>query len=269
MRNTKLNKLKNILKRMDGVLVAYSGGTDSSFLTKIANEMLGEKALAVIAKSETYPENEYRQAVRFVRKYKIRFMTVDTEELSDRRFASNPPERCYYCKKELFLKLNKLAETKNLRYVVDGTNADDTADFRPGRKAALEYGVRSPLHEAGLTKNEIRMLSRKMGLTTWSKPSQACLASRFPYGTPIEKKNMGMVEKAECIFHKMGISQIRVRHHGDMARIEAVPSDYQKLISVSVRKKVIQKMRDIGYQYIALDLEGYRSGSMNEVLKKK
>jgi len=237
--NAKLAKLMAILKEMDSVLVAYLGGVDSTFLVSVANRMLGDRALAVLATSETYPEEEYKQAVRFLKHNRIRHRVVHTEELSDPRFASNPPEHCYFCKRELFSKMKRISEELNLRFIADGTNVDDATDFRPGRKAAHESGVRSPLKEAGFTKKEIRFFSRKMGLPTWDKPAQACLASRFPYGTAIDAVFLEKIGKAEGLFHKLGIDQVRLRHHGKVARVEIQPAAFSRLLSDSVRNRII------------------------------
>jgi len=262
----KLKRLRSILKDMQSVLVAYSGGTDSTFLLKTAADVLGRRALGVIAKSETYPSAEYKQAVRLAKRLGLRVLTLDTQELSDPRFASNPPERCYFCKGELFSKLKALAEENGLNHVADGTNVDDAADFRPGRKAAIEFGIRSPLKEAGLTKSDIRTYSKTTGLPTWNKPAQACLASRFPYGTAIDAEGLKKVEAAEAFLRRLGLAQLRVRHHGRTARIEVPAGLLKRLVSDPVRGRIVRKLKKLGYAYVTLDLEGYRTGSLNEVL---
>lgn len=269
MLDLKLEILKNILKNMQSVLIAYSGGVDSTFLLKVAKETIGNRVLAVTAKSETYPNREYRQAKNIAKKLKVKHLTIHTEELFTPLFSSNPHNRCYYCKKELFTRLKQIAIDRNIKCIVVGTNYDDLDDFRPGMKACEESGVRSPLKEAGLTKEEIRSLSFKMKLPTWDKPAAACLASRFPYGIAISKKKLHRVQKAEDYLYKLGFRQIRVRHHDSTARIEVHPKDIQRLASLSLRNKIVDKFKNIGYCYITLDLQGYRTGSLNEVLSKK
>lgn len=268
MLNSKLSKLKNILRDMGSVLVAYSGGVDSSFLLKVAKETLGDNVLAVTAKSETYPKREYEQAKKLAQELKVKHLIIHTDELSNSHFLANPPNRCYYCKKELFAKLKQIAYNKHINYVADGTNYDDLKDFRPGMDAIRELGVRSPLREAGLTKKDIRLLSSKMNLPTWNKPAFACLASRFPYGTSIDKKKLQMIDKTEDYLYKLGFKQVRVRHHDSIARIEVSPEEIERITSINLRKKIVKKLKEIGYHYITLDLQGYRTGSMNEVLVK-
>jgi len=268
MLNSKLEKLKNILRDMESVLVAYSGGVDSTFLLKVAKDTIGNRVLAVTAKTETYPKREYEQAKKIAQKLKVKHLIINTKELSNSHFLANPANRCYYCKKELLIKLKQIALEKGINHIADGTNCDDLKDFRPGMDAIRELGVRSPLREAGLTKKEIRLLSRKMHLSTWDKSSFACLSSRFPYDTPIDKKKLQMVGEAEDYLYKLGLKQIRVRHHDSIARIEVSPEDIERLTSINLRKKIVKKLKEIGYRYITLDLQGYRTGSMNEVLKK-
>lgn len=219
----KYERLKNILKKMGKALVAFSGGVDSTFLLKVAGDVLGDDVLAVIASSETYPEQERKEAARLARRLNIRYRIIRTSELENPDFISNPPQRCYFCKKELFSKLKKIAKAEGIPYILDGSNYDDRLDFRPGAKAARELGIRSPLREAKLEKQEIRQLSRQFELPTWSKPSLACLASRFPYYSKIETKSLKQVAKAEKYLRRIGFSQIRVRHYGRTARIEIKP----------------------------------------------
>ena len=262
----KYEKLKNILQEMGGVLVAFSGGVDSTFLLKTAHEVLGKNVLAVIASSETYPQKEREEAIRLAQKFNIRYKVIETKELESSDFANNPPQRCYFCKKELFSKLKDIAEAEGIPYILDGSNYEDTADFRPGTKAAEELGIRSPLKEVHLGKSEIRQLSKRSSLPTWNKPSLACLASRFPYYTKIDTKNLKQVAQAEECLRKLGFTQVRVRHHGQIARIEIEPPEFPKITEKKVREAVIKNFKKFGYIYIALDLAGFRSGSMNEPL---
>ena len=259
----KFARLKRIIAKMRSVLVAYSGGVDSSFLLKVAKDILGNKVLAVIAKSPTYTKSELEEAVDFCNKYKIKYLIIETEELNNPRFAKNPKNRCFYCKDELFSRLKKIAEARKIKYIIDGSNADDTRDFRPGRKAKEKHKVRSPLQEAGLTKDEIRRLSKDLGLETWNKPSLACLASRFPYDTQITKKDLRRINAAEEFLRSLGFAQVRVRHYDSLARIEVLKDDIGRVLSLA-SQKIVNKLKELGYNYVTLDLEGYRPGSMNE-----
>ena len=265
-RYRKLEILKEILREIKSALIAYSGGVDSTFLLKVARDTLGSDVLAVTADSPTYPSQEIQEAKALAKKLSVRHLTIETEEFADSNFVSNPPDRCYYCKKELFSKLRKIARENHLNHILDGSNLDDEKDFRPGMRAAREFGVRSPLREAGFTKEDIRQLSKELDLATWNKPALACLASRFPYGKPLTKQDLGRVGKAEKLLRDMGIGQIRVRHHGHIARIEVPRGEINRFLSDSFRKKLVDKLKELGYTYVTLDLEGYRTGSMNEVL---
>lgn len=265
----KLQQLKSVIKGLTSVLVAFSGGVDSTFLLKVCLDTLGsDKVLAVTAKSATYPERELQDAVRLAGMLGARHKIIESEELDIPGFSDNPPERCYYCKKELFGKLLDIARHEGLNFVVDGSNFDDTADFRPGMRAVRELGVRSPLKESGITKEDIRAISKRMGLPTWDKPSFACLSSRFPYGEKITKEKLNRVARAEEALRDQGFSQYRVRSHGDIARIEVKPEEMGRFFDRDVREQVVQKIKLAGFSYVTLDLLGYRTGSMNEVLKE-
>jgi len=266
----KIIKLQNLLKKMKRVLVAYSGGADSTLLLKVAGETLGkENVLAVLATSVTYPASEVKAAIKTAKILKAKLLVVKTEEIKDSRFSKNPRQRCYYCKLELFGKLVNIAQKKGYFAVLDGANYDDRLDFRPGTKAGKELGIRSPLQEAGFTKTEIRKLSRKLKLTTWNKPSMACLASRIPYGAEIKSKTLKSIGLAEEYLKQIHFKQVRVRHHGELARIEVMPGDFKRLLQLGLSKKIAENLKKFGYTYITFDLEGFRSGSMNLVLKGK
>ncbi|MBP1679430.1 MAG: PP-loop protein, partial [Bacteroidetes bacterium] len=246
---------------------AYSGGVDSTLLLKVATDVLGARALAMIGRSATYPAGEFEEAMSLARSIGARVVVVTTEETDDIKFRENPPDRCYYCKTELFGKLRELADTENIRWIADGTIADDTGDFRPGMRAHDERNVRSPLLEAGFTKEEVRALSRSLDLPTWDKPSFACLSSRFPYGTGITEENLSRVDRAERILRDAGFKRYRVRFHDEnTARIEVSPQEIPWLLDPALRDHIVQRMNELGFTYVTLDLQGYRTGSMNEVL---
>jgi uncharacterized protein len=265
----KIKKLRDTIKTLDSVVVAFSGGVDSSLVAKVCYDVLGDKALAVTARSETYPVHEYEEAKKIAQEIGIPHITVDTSELGIKGFADNPPNRCYFCKSELFGKLKEIAKEKGYKSVVDGANLDDTSEYRPGLEAAKELDVHSPLKESGLRKADIREVSKYLKLSNWDKPSYACMSSRFPYGESITEKKLVIVAAAETYLRSIGLKQFRVRHHDTIARIEVLPEDIPMLLQNGKRREIIKKFKEIGYKYVTLDMEGYRSGSMNEVLDKK
>jgi len=264
----KLDTLQRLLKDMGSLVLAYSGGVDSTFLLKVAKEALGDNVLAVTAVSPTYTQEEYERACKMARSLGVRHLSIQTKELENPEFLKNSPRRCYYCKKELFQELRTIADQEGISFVADASNQDDCSDYRPGRIAAKEAGIRSPLIEAGLKKNEIRELSREMGLPTWDLPAMACLASRFPYGEFLTLKKIKRVDQAEKFLRDLGFPQVRVRSHGEIARIEVHANLAKKLTNLEVGLKVVRELKRLGFVYVTLDLEGYRSGSLNEVLPR-
>lgn len=268
MYHEKLTALQNNIRALDSLAIAFSGGVDSTFLLKVAHDVLREKALAITATSSTYPERELKEATTFVNSIGVEHIIIRSEELDIAGFAENPANRCYYCKKELFSKIKAIAWEHGIAHIADGSNADDTGDYRPGMQAMREAGAVSPLMEAGLTKDEIRALSKEMGLPTWNKQSFACLSSRIPYGERITPEKLSMIEQAEEVLLGMGFRQVRVRHHGNIARIEVGVTEREKFFTGSVMSQIDKALKEIGYAYVTLDLKGYRTGSMNEVLKQ-
>ena len=262
----KLMVIEGCIVSMSSLIVAYSGGVDSSFLLKVSLDLLKDNVLAVMGISDTYPSSEIKNAKYNAELLGAKFLAIETCELSNEKFVSNPPDRCYYCKNELFTKLLELAKKKGILYVSDGSNYEDLNDYRPGIKAASDIGIRSPLIESEFTKKEIIEISRILGLPTWDKPPQPCLSSRFPYGTRITKERLNMVEQAEEFLSQLGFKYFRVRYHNEVARIEVQRDDLLYLLIEENSKNIWEKFREIGFIYTAIDILGYRSGSMNEML---
>ncbi|MEK7671112.1 MAG: ATP-dependent sacrificial sulfur transferase LarE [Bacteroidota bacterium] len=265
--NAKHLKLQSILNGMESVAIGYSGGVDSTLLLKVAADVLGDKAVAMIGRSETYPTREFEEAVKIAESIGARYHIVQTEETDILKFKENPANRCYFCKTELFGKLDDIAEREGLRWIADGTITDDVGDFRPGMKAKSENNVRSPLLEAELSKVEVREISKHLGLPTWDKPAFACLSSRFPYGMSITKENLTKVDNAETLLRDLGFRFFRVRFHDERtARVEVGKEEIARLLDDDLRERIVAHMKQLGFTYITLDLQGYRTGSMNEVL---
>ena len=264
----KYDELKKLLKDFGSVAVAFSSGVDSTFLLYAAKEALGDKVIAISAKSCSFPERELTEAKAFCEAHKIHHIIFESEELKIEGFSENPVNRCYICKHELFEKIIKIAENEGISVILEGSNLDDNGDYRPGLQAVAELGIKSPLRSVGFTKEDIRALSKYLNLPTWEKPSFACLASRFVYGETITKEKLAMVDKAEQMLLDLGFRQVRVRIHGTMARIEVLPDEFEKLISEEIRSQITASFKSFGFTYVTMDLTGYRTGSMNEVIKK-
>lgn len=266
---SKKENLIHYLEKLDSLLVAFSGGVDSTFLLALSHQTLMDKVVAVTESSTTYPSREREEAIKFTKDRGIEHIVFQADETSIAEFVSNAPDRCYHCKKSLSKNLLNIAKEKGISHVAYAANLDDLSDYRPGMDAAREMGIIAPLVDAHLSKEEIRFLSKEMGLPTWDKPAMACLASRIPYGEPITTKKLKMVEEAEDFLADQGFRQYRVRHHGSVARIEVASSEIKKITGPELRKNIVEKFRQIGFYHIAVDLEGYFSGSMNRVLKNK
>jgi len=266
--STRLNSLKNELKTMGSAAVAFSGGVDSTFLLKVAGEVLGSNVLAVTLKSPSFPKREIDAAINIAGQFNVKHLIIESREFENPDFIKNDSLRCYYCKNEEFGKIIDEAQKHGIASVIDGQNYDDISDYRPGAKAARELGVTSPLKNNRLTKEEIRQLSKEMGIFGWDRPSFACLASRIPYGTQISKSLLEKIGRLEDFLINEGFTQVRVRHHCEIARIEIVKEVFSMLFEKPLMNKVINEFKKAGYLYITLDLEGYRTGSMNIALKK-
>jgi uncharacterized protein len=266
--DAKEERLREIFRELDSVIVAYSGGVDSSYVAYVANAELGPRAVCITGQSASLPEYQRAEIDSVVQKFGFQHEVILTEELENPGYRANNPDRCFFCKDELYTKLEAVARTRGIENIVDGSTVDDLGDYRPGRRAASQHAVRSPLIEAGLTKSEIRELSRRATLPTWDKPASPCLSSRIAYGTTVTIERLGKVDRGEEILREFGFREFRVRHHDQLVRIEIAPAEMDRVLRKDLIAELARRFRELGFKYVTLDLEGFRSGSMNEVLDR-